>query len=78
MASLADIAQNASDSSEALVLLHDAGASPVLAIRALMEGRGIPLAESKAALMASPAWAAEAKAAESLHDQIAQAIEFDR
>ena len=77
MASLADIAQRAAGASEALVCLHEAGASPVQAIRALRDGRGLSLAEAKAALMRSPAWAAESEAATRLHDELLEALGLD-
>ena len=74
MSSLRELAESAGDVAAALTRLHEAGASPVEAILALSEGRGLSLSDGKTALMRSPAWAREAAAAERLHDELEQAL----
>ena len=74
MDSLEKIARNCASVEDALVALHDAGASPIQAIKALHDGRGISLGEGKSALHTSPAWIAEAEAADFLHDKITNAL----
>ncbi len=75
MDELAKIARKCATVDHALVALHDAGASPVLAIKALREGRGLSLTDGKKALHASPAWAVEARAAEGFHKQLCEAFD---
>jgi ribosomal protein L7/L12 len=58
----------------ALVALHDAGASPIGAIKALRAGKDLSLGEAKQALHASPAWYSEARTAEALHEQFLEAL----
>ena len=58
-----------------LELLHDAGASPIDALKALRTGRSLPLGERKEALSRSPAWETETKAADQLHQKIIDAFE---
>jgi ribosomal protein L7/L12 len=72
-----DIARDSPTVEEALVALHEIGASPVYAIKALHDGRGLSVDEAKSALFASPAWATESRAAENLHEQIISAIADD-
>ena len=72
------MARAATTTEEALGTLHAAGASPVEAIRALTIARGLSLADAKRALHSSPAWHAEARATESFHDDIIDAIDKRR
>src|SRR5690606_5612335 len=65
-----EIARRCVSTEEALAALHDAGASPVRAIKALHEGRGMSLRDSKAALMESPSWHAEAAAANRMWEEL--------
>lgn len=75
MASLNDIARSAGSATSALRALHDAGASPVQAIKALHQGLGLPLADGKAALMASAVWVLEADAAAQFHEELVEIFE---
>ncbi len=75
MTSLSDIARTGTGTSEALRLLREAGASPVQAIMALRDGRGLPIAKGKTALMRSPAWVVESEATARLHDELIEALE---
>jgi ribosomal protein L7/L12 len=68
------IARNSATVENALVRLHEAGASPIEAIKALREGMGLDLGQAKLALQASPAWHVEARSAEKLHDQALGAL----
>jgi len=72
---LEKIARNSRSAEDALVALHDAGASPIQAIKALRIGMGLSLIESKIALHSSPAWAAEAGAAEQFHNELLRAVD---
>ena len=74
MNSLKEIARDCAPVEEVLVALYDAGASPIQAIKALHDGRGLSLIEGKSALHGSPAWSAEAEAAAALHDAIIKAL----
>jgi|WetSurMetagenome_2_1015567.scaffolds.fasta_scaffold628404_1 ribosomal protein L7/L12 len=67
---LAVIAHESESIEAALGRLHAVGASPIAAIKALRNGKHISLREAKEALHASPSWHLEARAAESLHDEI--------
>ena len=67
---LVQLARDAATTECALVLLHEAGASPIDAIRALVHGRGFPLKEAKQALHTSPAWHVEARSAEAVWEEI--------
>ena len=57
-----------------LVQLKESGASPIEAIRALHDEFGLSLREAKLRFAQSPEWAAEAGAAEPLHEQVADAL----
>jgi ribosomal protein L7/L12 len=67
---LVAIARKSATVEDALVQLHEAGASPIQAIKALREGKGLALGEAKLALHASPAWHKEAREAEEFHDEL--------
>ena len=56
--------------SERLSELHEAGVSPVLAIKALVEEFGIGLGQAKEALHLHPDWSDHASSAENLHAEI--------
>lgn len=62
-----DAARDAPTVEDALVALHQLGASPIAAIGALVTGRGVSLHDAKQALHASVAWTKEARDAEALH-----------
>ena len=53
-----------------LVQLHEAGASPVDAIRTLMAGKKMSLADAKAMLSRSPSWQTENAIADALHNEV--------
>jgi ribosomal protein L7/L12 len=72
---LEQIARDSAKVDLALATLHEAGASPVEAIKALRIGRGLSLADGKKALNASPSWFAEARAADALHEEICRALD---
>ena len=74
MDDLSEIARSCKNHDEALVVLHEANASPVCALKAMMDGRGVSLSDAKAMLMNSPAWFQEAKNANHLHGQIEEAL----
>ena len=69
MRNLEEIAKKSESVEEALVELRDAGATPIHAIKALRNGRGLSLGEAKRKLMESPSWREEAAAANRLHEQ---------
>ena len=71
-AELSRIAANSPSAELALRSLHEAGASPVEAIKALHDGRGMSLSEAKSALHVSSSWEAEARAAEAIWDDICE------
>ena len=52
-----DVARDATSVEDALNALHEHGASPATAIKALIMGRGVSLRDAKLALHRSPAWA---------------------
>lgn len=60
---------------EALVLLKESGASPLEAIKALRERFGMTVGDGKMALHTHPAWYAEARAADELHDPLEAVLE---
>ena len=64
------LAREAVDVDAALVSLRRAGASPIDAIRALHDGRGMSLSAAKAALASAPVWAEFQAAADALHDAL--------
>ena len=70
MHDLVDIARMSTSDDLALVELHELNVSPVQAIKALMDGRNLSLAQAKEKLMKSSAWKIEAEQATHLHDQI--------
>jgi hypothetical protein len=72
------IARDADTTEAALVALHDAGASPVQALEALVHGRGLTLRDAKLALASSPAWEVEVRAAEPLWDELIDEPDTDR
>ena len=71
---LARIAQEAPSTTAALERLHEAGASPIVAAKALVDGRRLTLHDAKYALHHSPAWTREARAAEALWDELERAF----
>lgn len=75
MNDLVAIARKSATVEDALVRLHEAGATPIRAIKALSEGKGIDRGQAKTALLASPAWAVEARAAEEFHDGLFKALD---
>ena len=75
---LASVARDAATTDIALSRLHDIGATPISAIRALVEGRGLSLRDAKSALHSSPTWSSEASAAEALWDEVVDVFESDR
>lgn len=60
----------AADPAAALAMLKQAGASPIDAIATLRARFGMSTADAKSALHVHPAWFAEARAAEALHDEL--------
>ena len=60
-----------------LAELKQSGAYAVYAITALREEFGLSLNEAKSRFAQSPAWAAEQAAAETLHQQILDALRED-
>jgi ribosomal protein L7/L12 len=58
----------------ALVSLRERGASPVDAIKAIREARGVSLGEAKRLLFESKAWQLENEAADRLHEQVLAAL----
>jgi ribosomal protein L7/L12 len=65
-----DIARKSLSDESALLKLHEFGATPILAIKSLVTGRGLSLKEAKEKLLNSPCWKAEAENANNLHLQI--------
>lgn len=55
---------------ELLVQFHEAGVSPVDAIRTLMVVKQMSLADAKVALSRSPSWQRENAIANALHDEV--------
>lgn len=74
---LEEIARESESVEEALAALHDAGATPGHAIKALRNGRDLSLGDAKAKLMESPAWYAEVESANRLHDKWEELLEED-
>ena len=72
-----EIAKISASVDEALKRLHTMGVSPVEAIKALRDGRGLPFAEGKKALHSSPSWSEEARCAEKLHDELLGAFDAE-
>ena len=70
MHDLVQIARASTSDELALAKLHALNVSPVRAIKALMDGRGLSLKQAKEKLMKSSAWKVEAEKANNLHDQI--------
>lgn len=68
------IAARAECVAEALRNLYRCNATPVVAIKALVEGRGLSLRDAKQALIDSPPWKVEATAAIELHEQIEKVL----
>jgi hypothetical protein len=58
-----------------LAELKQAGAHPVLAIKAICGEFGLSLSEAKTRFAQSPAWAAEQSNADHLHQQIIDAVD---
>lgn len=77
MKTLEEVARESGSTEEALDSLHAAGASPIYAIKALRNGRDLSLGDAKTKLMESPAWHAEAAAANRLHEQLDKLLEED-
>ena len=70
MHDLVQIARASASDELALAKLHALNVSPVRAIKALIDGRGLSLKQAKEKLMKSSAWKVEAEKANNLHDQI--------
>ena len=64
------IVRRSANTEVGLAELHAAGASPVEAIKALCDGRGLSLRDAKAALMESPSWHKEAAAANAMWEEL--------
>ena len=77
MKTLGDIARESESAEEALAALHDAGATPVHAIKALRNGRGLSLGDAKIKLMESRSWSEEAAAAGRLHEHLDELLKED-
>lgn len=61
-----------------LVQVRNLGATPVEAIKAIREVKGVSLGEAKQIFSLSPAWSRESEAADALHEQLAALTEKGR
>lgn len=75
MDDLSEVARNCKNHDDALIALHVVKASPIRAIKAMMDGRGVSLGDAKVMLMNSTVWYQEAKNANHFHDQIEKALD---
>ena len=70
MKTFEEIARQSGSTEEALTALHDAGATPINAIKAIRSERNLSLADAKTKLMESPAWHEAAESNMRLHEQL--------
>lgn len=78
MNKFAKIAEQSESHEAALIALHEAGASPIEAIKSLMDGRGLSLADGKSKLGESPVWKSETAAADQLHEEIVDMLDKNK
>ena len=77
MKTFEEIARECGSIEEALIALHDAGATSIPAIKALRSEWRLSLGDAKNKLMESPAWHAEARSANRLQDQLEELLPED-